>query len=447
MNLSERLENVAILGAAGKMGSGIALLLAKELAATRLTPEGKDKIYRLALIDVSETALDGLLTYIRSQMLKIAEKSVGQLRVLYADRKDLVENGEMISEFIAGAMSVIRPSADISAVAGATLVFEAVFENEDLKLKLLKQAREFADPDAWYLTNTSSIPIGGLDRKLELGGRLIGYHFYNPPAVQKLLELITTEETLPELKEAGVTLAKRLGKKVIPANDIAGFIGNGHFTRDGLHAIATADTLRAGGDWAPALYKMNRVSQDWLVRPMGILQLIDYVGVDVFQLILKVMNVYLPGQGLQSDFIDMLVKQKVLGGQNPNGSQKDGILKYAKGRPAAIYDPAKTEYVDFDADGWSGAADRELGALPDGYRPWKALLMDGKKADALASHFSAVRAADNQGATLAVTYLKVSKAIGERLVADGVARNADDVNGVLTNGFFHLYGPINEYTG
>ena len=44
-------------------------------------------------------------------------------------------------------------------------------------------------------------------------------------------------------------------------------------------------------------------------------------------------------------------------------------------------------------------------------------------------------------------YLKASKAIGEELVADGVADSPDDVNGVLTNGFFHLYGPINEYTG
>ena len=60
MDLSQRLENVAVLGAAGKMGSGISLLLAKELARTRLTPEGQGRTYRLALIDVSETALDGL---------------------------------------------------------------------------------------------------------------------------------------------------------------------------------------------------------------------------------------------------------------------------------------------------------------------------------------------------------------------------------------------------
>ncbi len=445
MDLSERLQNVAVLGAAGKMGSGIALLLAREMALTKLTPEGKGKVYRLALIDVNEESLDGLMSYLRAQTLKMAEKSIAQLRKLYADRADLVENGQMIQEFIGSAMSVVRPSTDMSAIAGAGLVFEAVFENEDLKIDLLKKAKKIAHPDAWYLTNTSSIPIGGLDKKLELGGRIIGYHFYNPPAVQRLLELITSKETLPELKEAGETLAKRLGKKVIPANDIAGFIGNGHFMRDGLHAIAEADRLRKGGDWAPALYKMNRVSQDWLLRPMGIFQLIDYVGVDVTQLILNVMNTYLPGKGLQSDLIDALVDKKVLGGQHHDGSQKDGILKYEKGKPVAVYEPNRGEYVPFESV--AERADKALGALPDGYRPWKALLMAADKKDALESHFAFIKSSSDEGAKLAVDYLRASKAIGEELVSDGVANSPDDVNGVLTNGFFHLYGPINDYAG
>ena len=444
MDLSDRLKNVAVLGAAGKMGSGISLLLARDLAMTKLAPENKDKVYRLALLDLNEAALDGLMNYLRVQLLKMGEKSVTQLRGLYADRKDLVENGDMIQEFVALAVSQLRPATELEAVGGATLVFEAVFENEKLKIELLKKAKKYADPDAWYLTNTSSIPIGGLDTKLELGGRIAGYHFYNPPAVQKLLELITTDSTKPELKQAGEELAKRLGKKVFAANDIAGFIGNGHFMRDGLHAIAEADRLRDGGNWAPALYKMNRVSQEWLVRPMGIFQLIDYVGVDVTQMILGVMDTYLPGKGLHSDLIDALVDKKVLGGQHHDGSQKDGILRYERGKPVAVYELDKGEYVPF-ASGLAEAADKELGPLPDGYRPWKTLLMDRGKKEILDRHFADVKAAETEGAKLAVDYLKASKRIGDALVADGVALNADDVNGVLTNGFFHLYGPINDY--
>jgi hypothetical protein len=139
------------------------------------------------------------------------------------------------------------------------------------------------------------------------------------------------------------------------------------------------------------------------------------------------------------------VKKKVLGGQNHDGSQKDGILKYEKGRPVAVYEPAKGEYVPFSK--LAEKADKELGPLPDGFRPWKALLMDRGKGKALDAHFAALREMKTEGATLAMTYLKASKVIGERLVSDGVANKADDVNGVLTNGFYHLYGPINDYTG
>ncbi len=448
MDLSQRLENVAVVGAAGKMGSGIALLLASELARMKLSPEGKGKTYRLSLIDRDHTALSGLLSYLNTQLIKIGEKKTGMLRTLYADRPDLVENGEMIDAFVAEALSVIRPAASLDAAAGATIVFEAVNEDEDLKVRLLSQVRQTADPDAWYLTNTSSIPIASLGKRLELSGKIVGYHFYNPPAVQKLLEYITCGDTIPELREGGLEIAKRLGKKVIAANDIAGFIGNGHFIRDGLHAIGAAKALR-GDDpaWAPALYKINRVSQDWLIRPMGIFQLIDYVGVDVFKFILDVMNTYLPDQGLQSEFIDALIEKGVLGGQNPDGSQKDGILRYSKGRPSAVYCLGKGDYMPLDPDGWTGAADKDLGPLPDGFRPWKKLLGAKDRNEALAGHFAALGGMDSSGARLAMEYLKASKAIGEKLVADGVAADTAAVNGVLTNGFFHLYGPINEYTG
>jgi len=448
MNLSERLENVAVVGAAGKMGSGISLLLANEMTRMMLSPEGRGKTIRLSLIDRDHTVLDGLLQYLQSQLLKLAEKQSNLLRELYAERKDFVENRDMIQAFMADAMRIVRPSDDLKAAAGATVIFEAVNENEDLKVDLLSKVRDIAHPDAWYMTNTSSIPIGSLSKRLELQGRTVGYHFYNPPAVQKLLEFITCDDTQPELKEGGLELAKRLGKKVFPSADVAGFIGNGHFMRDGLHAIATADTLRAEGDsYAAALYKVNRISQDWLLRPMGIFQLIDYVGVDVFKFILDVMNRYLPGQGLQSAFIDTLFERKVLGGQNPNGSQKDGILRYAKGRPAAIYDLDAGDYVALDPNGWTASADEQLGALPEGFRPWKALLMAKDRKEALAAHFQDLSQMDSLGSRLGIDYLKASKEIGEKLVSDGVATSVEDVNGVLTNGFYHLYGPVNEYAG
>jgi hypothetical protein len=136
-----------------------------------------------------------------------------------------------------------------------------------------------------------------------------------------------------------------------------------------------------------------------------------------------------------------------LGGQHHSGAQKDGILKYDKGKPCAIYDPDQGDYVAFDSAGWSEEADQELGPLPEGYQPWKALLMSPKKAEVLEKHFQQMKSMDSEGAALGMEYLKASKTIGERLVSDGVAARPEDVNGVLTNGFYHLYGPINDYTG
>ena len=73
--------------------------------------------------------------------------------------------------------------------------------------------------------------------------------------------------------------------------------------------------------------------------------------------------------------------------------------------------------------------------------------MDRGKNEVLQAHFAALRESGTEGAKLALDYLRVSKSIGEQLVADDVAKTAEDLNGVLTNGFYHLYGPINDYAG
>ena len=71
--------------------------------------------------------------------------------------------------------------------------------------------------------------------------------------------------------------------------------------------------------------------------------------------------------------------------------------------------------------------------------------MDPRKGEKLAVYFASLTASASRGAELARAYLVRSKEISEKLVADGVANSPDDVNGVLVNGFYHLYGPINEH--
>ena len=159
MSYVERLEKVAVLGAAGKMGSGIVLLTALEMADLRRDPANTSRDFALYAVDISEPALAGLQRYLRDQVRRAAEKKAVSLRTVYADRADLVENEEIIRQYVEDVLAVVRPTTRLEAAYGASLVFEAASENPDLKAKLLGQVRTQNPKDAWFLTNTSSIPI------------------------------------------------------------------------------------------------------------------------------------------------------------------------------------------------------------------------------------------------------------------------------------------------
>jgi 3-hydroxyacyl-CoA dehydrogenase len=443
MNYDERLQKVSVLGAAGKMGSGILLLTAVEMAALSMKPENKGKTFVLNAIDLSEEGLSGLMKYMRAQVRKLAEKKMIWLRQAYAHRKDLIENGEIIDEYIFDVMNIVRPVTTMESANSSNLIFEAIAENQALKVKIFQQIDENNPNKPWFFTNTSSIPISVLNKEAGLGGRILGFHFYNPPAVQRLVELITIKENGADMTEFALSYAKNLKKVVVSSNDFAGFIGNGHFMRDSLHGIAEAEKLMKDYSFAESVYMVNKVSQDFLVRPMGIFQLIDYVGIDVVRFIMAVMNPYQENENLQSDLLDKLFDMGVKGGQNSDGSQKDGFLKYEKGRPAGIYDPNKKDYVAI-AD-FSEKCDALLGAMAGTYKPWKAVNFSKTKDEMLKEYFAELNGMSTMGAKLAKVYNKRSNEIGKQLVNTGVAHNDDDVNTVMLTGFFHAYGPINNY--
>ena len=441
MDLNTRLQNVAVVGAAGKMGSGIALLLALEMAYRALEQKGTPFV--LNLIDMNDTALQGLVTYIRDQAVKDAERQVNRLRTLYADRADLVENGEMIQAFVQEVLLHLRTGKTLALAKESLMVFEATFEKEEIKFAIYHELNALCPKETYFLTNTSSIPLHVLTEACGIEGRLIGFHFYNPPAVQKLLEVIAPKVCDAELVALAAETAKVLRKKTVPSNDIAGFIGNGHFMRDGLHCIREVERLTPEHGFLKAVYMVEKVSRDYLLRPMGMFQLIDYVGIDVFQLILRVMDKYLH-DGLHSALVDQFLERGVRGGQLSSGAQRDGFLKYEKGRPVAIFDPATGTYAAL-TEPWAQEADLLLGAHPDPSLTWKGLQKDPDKEAKLRAYFQSFAAQDTLGVALARTHFLASRATGMGLVERGVANRPQDVNDVLTLGFFHLYGPINDY--
>jgi 3-hydroxyacyl-CoA dehydrogenase len=443
MDYAKRLERVSVLGAAGKMGSGIVLLTALEMADLSLDPANAGLDFALNAVDISSQALKGLMTYLRTQVLRAAEKKTVALRKIYEKREDLVENEEIIRRYVDDVLAVVRPATRLEAAYDSHLVFEAVNEDPALKVKLLGAINGHGAGDAWFLTNTSSIPIRELNEKAGLGGRLMGVHFYNPPAVQKLVELIAADTTLPGLADFCRAFVAKLRKTAVPSHDVAGFIGNGHFMRDALHGLAEAERLAPEFGFPGAVYMVNKATQDLLIRPMGIFQLIDYVGLDVCRFILGVMNDRLPGGGLHSPRLEAMLAKGISGGQFADGSQKDGFLKYEKGRPAGVYDPDKGAYAPMAE--LAACCDPTLGVPPKSWKPWKAVIGDAQRPAYLEAYFRELRATTAAGAKLAVAYGRRSKEIGLALVADHVAAREDDVNTVLLTGFYHAYGPINAY--
>ncbi|MGB4205994.1 MAG: 3-hydroxyacyl-CoA dehydrogenase family protein [Bacteroidales bacterium] len=443
MKYNEKLSNVAVLGAAGKMGSGIVLLTAVEMA-NNCFAEGKstDEV-SLHAIDVSAPAIGGLMKYLRSQILKNAEKMTVQLRKWYASNPKLIENEDVINQYVNDVLSIVKPTTRIEAAYDAQIVFEAVSENPEVKVKLFSNINQNNPYKPWFLSNTSSIPINELDEKAGLNGNIIGFHFYNPPAVQKLMEIIPSKNTNKELFDFAEKLAKNLKKTIVFSNDVAGFIGNGFFMRDIIHAVSEVQKLIKEMSFTEALYVVDKVSRDFLVRPMGIFQLSDYVGIDVCLFIMKVMDERLPGETLQSQVLSGFMELGIKGGQFADGSQKDGIFKYVKGQITEIFDLEAKQYIDIKPVAESG--DKFIGDMPPGWQPWKNIIKNRSREETLKQYFNGLKNMDTKGAKLAVSYAQKAGEIGKKLVNDGVAHSTDDVNTVMTTGFFHAYGPVNNY--
>ena len=109
----------------------------------------------------------------------------------------------------------------------------------------------------------------------------------------------------------------------------------------------------------------------------------------------------------------------------------------------AIWDTHKQEYVELEK--FADECDEMLGSMPDSAIAWKAILRNKKKDELLAAFINDLKNMEDLGAKLAIKYGRRSKEIGEQLVAQDVAHNADDVNTVMLTGFFHAYGPVNNY--
>jgi len=119
MNYTEKLQNVTVLGAAGKWAVGF-VANSDWNGRSKPEPENKDKLFILYAMDISQKGLAGLMNIFHGQVINKLKKKAVTLRQVYADRKDLIENSEIIDQYVKDVMHIIRPVTTIESAYEST---------------------------------------------------------------------------------------------------------------------------------------------------------------------------------------------------------------------------------------------------------------------------------------------------------------------------------------
>lgn len=176
----------------------------------------------------------------------------------------------------------LTPFDDVGAAAeGSWLVIEAVPESMDLKVEVLSRARDRAPSDCLLASNTSSLSITELGRRIGEGPRTIGTHFFNPPPAMPLIELVRGLHTTDKAVESCRELAARMGKTAIVVKDSPGF------ATSRLGVAIGAEAIRMLESGVASVEDIDRAMELGYRHPMGPLKLGDLVGLDVRLAILE----------------------------------------------------------------------------------------------------------------------------------------------------------------
>ncbi|MDD1530178.1 3-hydroxybutyryl-CoA dehydrogenase [Bradyrhizobium sp. WBOS7] len=248
------IQTVGIIGA-GTMGNGIAQVC----AAAGLS---------VVMVDISDAAVNRGLSTVGGSLERLVKKE----KMSAADRDATLKR--------------ITGTTDRAKLSDCDLVIEAATENEELKVKILKDLCAALSPRTLVATNTSSISITKLAAATDRPDRFIGMHFFNPVPVMALLELIRGLQTSDDTHAKALDFAKRVGKVAITAKNSPGFAVNRilcPMINEAIFAlqegIATAEEIDAG-------MKLG------CNHPIGPLALADLVGLDTM---LSVMEVFYKG--------------------------------------------------------------------------------------------------------------------------------------------------------
>jgi 3-hydroxybutyryl-CoA dehydrogenase len=199
------------------------------------------------------------------------EMSLKGIRKRLAGR---VEKKKMTQEEMNAVMGRIKTSTKMEDLAECDIVEEAIPEDLELKKRLFAELDNICKSETIFGTNTSGLSVTDMAVASKRGDRLIGMHFHNPAPVMQLLELVKTIMTSPETVATAKRWGATLGKTVVVAPDVGGFIVTRLFTPFLLGAVRMLEAGIATRDEIDVSMKMA------VNHPMGPLEVVDFIGLD-----------------------------------------------------------------------------------------------------------------------------------------------------------------------
>ena len=290
--MTTSIRTVSVLGT-GTMGQGIAQVTATAGLATRM-------------FDAAPGRAELAVAAVGAQL----EKLVGKGKMTGAQR-DL-------------ALASLRVATDVrDACDGVDLVIEAAPENMELKVKLLGEVVLDSPPHALIGSNTSSLSLTELGARIGAPERTVGLHFFNPPPVMELLEVVRGLSTSDATVESAVAFAAHIGKTAIVVRDVPGFASSR------LGVILGAEAIRMLESGVASAADIDRAMELGYRHPMGPLKLTDLVGLDVRLAILDHLHRELGEQFRAPPLLRQMVRAGKLGKKSGEGFYvwKDGVAQ------------------------------------------------------------------------------------------------------------------------
>lgn len=220
--------------------------------------------FNVLAIETQEAALNTGMKRIEDSLNKVVARGVKKGKIPETDRYREFDR----------VYSRIETTTKLEDAHDCDLIIEAIIEQEPIKIDFYKKLGGIANPDCVFASNTSSLPITNMAVASGRPELFVGLHFFNPVQIMKLLEVISTTHTTPEVADRVTKFGKEIGKTTVQCGDTPGFIVNRLLIPFMSQSMAMVDR----GD--ASVTDIDISMQLGTGHPMGPLMLADYVGLD-----------------------------------------------------------------------------------------------------------------------------------------------------------------------